>query len=253
MAPQPGAMSPYMRLAQHISRYAVAHRCSWLPKCSGLNATRHRATRRDTRISPSRDQRHARDIAPHGKHDASAHANHDPKQGIGVRPVQYLLQRLPTSRRWRKGTHSDHRNRATMARRFGASFTINTDSDLVTNRAATRDHNACPRLDRRHEQYLGSYLTKGMSTYRCRHLIHNHVASRDHTTRAYPVQGRTVYRIKCEQIDRCRDWRAAWAPVCNAIVAELVGRVAYPTPSSALSPIRVQVLDAVQPRTIAWI
>lgn len=242
-----------MRVAQHISRYAVAHRCSWLPKCSGLNATRHRATRRDTRISPSRDQRHAPDIAPHGKPHASAHANHDPKQGIGVRPVQYLLPRLPASGRWRKGTHSDHRNRATMARRVGANFTTNTDSDLVTNRAATRYHCACPCLDRGHGQYLDSYLTKGMSTYRCHHLIHNHVASRDHATRAYPGQGRALYRTRHEQINTRRDGRAAWAPVCNAIVAELVGRVAYPTTSGAPSPIRAQVLDAVEPRTIAWI
>lgn len=242
-----------MRVAQHISRYAVAHRCSWLPKCSGLNATRHRATRRDTRISPSRDQRDPCDIAPHGKHHPSTRADHDPDRGIGVRPVQYLLPRLPVSRRWRKGSHSDRRDRAAMARHFGANFTAPTDADLVTNRAATRDHDARPCLDHRHGQYLDPYLTQGMSTYRCHHLTHNRAASRDHAMRAYPVQGPGVYRTRREQIDTCRDWRAAWVPVSNAIVTELVGRVAYPTRSGVPPPIRMQALDAAAPQTIAWI
>ena len=140
-----------------------------------------------------------------------------------------------------------------MARHFDANFTAHIDGDLLTNRATTRDRDACPCLDHRHGQYLDSYLTQGLSIYRCHHLIHNHVASRDHATRAYPVQGRAVYRTGREQIDTCRDWRAAWAPVCNAIVTELVGRVAYPTTSGAPSPIRVQVSDAVEPQTIAWI
>lgn len=242
-----------MRVAQHISRYAEAHRCSWLPKCSGLNATRHRATRRDTRISPSRDQRDPRDIALHGKHHPNTHANHDPDRGIGVRPAQYLLPRLPASRPWRKGSHSDRRNRAAMARHFGANSTAHTDDDLVTNRAATRGHDACPCLDHRHGQYLDSYLTQGIHLYRRHHLTQNHLASRDHATRAYRVQGPGVYRTRREQINTRRDERAALARVCNAIVAELVGRVAYPTTSGALSPIMAQVLDAVEPRMIAWI
>ncbi len=242
-----------MRVAQHISRYAVAHRCSWLPKCSDLNATRHHATRRDTRISPSRDQRHPRDIAPHGKHHTSADANHDPNRGIGVRPVQYLLPGLPASRRWRKASHSDRRNRAATAVHLRANFTAHTDADLLTNRAATSDHYARPCLDHRHGQYLDRYLTQGVSTYLHHHLIHNHVASRDHATRAYPVQGRAVYRTRRGQTDTSRDWCAAWAPVWSAIVTELVGRVVYPTASGAPSPIMVRVLDTVEPQTTAWI
>src|SRR5262249_7093060 len=74
-----------------------------------------------------------------------------------------------------------------------------------------------------------------------------------HATRAYRVQGPAVYRTRREQIDTCRDWRAAWAPIFNAIVTELVGRVAYPTRSGAPPPIRMQALDAAEPQTIAWI
>lgn len=239
-----------MRVAQHISRYAVAHRCSWLPKCSGLNATRHRATRRDTRISLSRDQHDPRDNAPDGKHDASAHANHDPKQGIGVRPVRYLLPRLPASRRWSEGSHSDRRNRVSMTRHSGANFTTYTDCDLVTNRSPTRDRDARPCLDRRHGQYLDQYLTQGMSTYRCHHQIQNHVPSRRHSTRAHPVPSRAVYLTQREQTDTARDLHAACAPVCNAIVTELVGRVAYPTTPDAPSAVWMKVLDAVEPQTI---
>lgn len=242
-----------MRVAQHISRYAVAHPCSWLPKCSGLNATRHRATRRDTRFSPSRDQRDPRDIAPHGKHHPSTRANHDPDRGIGVRPVQYVLPRLPVSRQWRKGSHSDRRKWAAMARHLGANLTAHTGDDPVTNHAATRYHDTRPCLDHRHGQYLDTYLTKGMSTYRYHHPAHNHAASRDHATRAYRVQGPATYRTRREQIDICLDWRAAWSPVSNAIVTGPLGRVAYPTMSGAPPPIRVQVLDAVELQTIAWI
>jgi len=246
-------MPPYLRVAHHISLYAKAHRCSWLPKCSGRNATRHRATRRDTRISPSRDQHDSRGIALRGKHHASAHANDNPKRGIGVRPAQYPLPGVPAGRRWGGGTGGDRGYWPTMARYLDASFAAATDCDLSRNRATTRDRDACAYLDRRQGQYLTAYLMQGLRVYRCHRLVHNLVVSRGHARRADRLQGCAAYHAILKQTDTYRHWGAACTPVCNTIVTGVVGRVAYTTAPRVGPLIRVQVPDAVERQMIAWI
>lgn len=246
LAPQPGAMSPYLCVAQHISLNAGAHRCSWLPKCSGLNATRHRATRRDTRISPGRDQHDSRDITLRGKRDAGAHANHNPGRGIGVHSAQYLLPRVRPGRRWGGGTGSDRGYWATMARYFETSFVAAIDRDLLRNLAPTRDRGACTYLDRRHGQYLAAYLTKGLHVYRYQHLVSNPALSRWRARRADRCQDRAAYHAMREQTDTNHNSGATCAPACSAIGADVVGRVAYTTKPRAAPPITVQILDAVE-------
>jgi hypothetical protein len=183
LAPQPGAMPPYLRVAHHISPYAGAHRCSWLPKCSGLSATRHRATRRERRISPSRDQHDLRGIVLRGKQHASAHANDNSKRGMGVRLAQYPLLCVPAGRRWGGGTGDGRGCWPSMARYFDASFGADSDCDLPRNRATTRDRDAGAYLDRRQRQYLAAYLTPGLRVYQCHRLGHYLDMSRGHTAR----------------------------------------------------------------------
>jgi hypothetical protein len=205
LAPQPGTMSPYLCVAQHISLYAQAHCCSWLPKCSGLNATRHRVTRRDTRTSPSRDQHDSRDITLRGKHHASAHANHNPKRGIGVRSAQYLLPRVRPGRRWGGGTGSDRGYWTTMARCFDASFVARTDCDLLRNLVPTRDRCVCPYLDRRQWQYLAAYLMQGLRVYRYQHFVNNPPVSRGRARKADRCQHCAAYHAIREQTDTHHD------------------------------------------------
>jgi hypothetical protein len=246
LAPQPGTMPPYLCVAQHISLYAQAHCCSWLPECSGLNATRHRATRRDTRISPSRDQHDSRGITLRGKHHASAHANRNPKRGIGVRSAQYRLPRVRPGRRWGGGTGSDRSYWTTMARCFDAGFVAGTDRGLLRNLVPTRDRGACTYLYHRQGQYLTAYLIQGLCVYRYQHVVNNPASSRGRARKADRCQDGAAHHAIREQTDTHHDSDAPCTPACSAIVTDVVGRVAYTTTPRAAPLITAQVEDAVE-------
>jgi hypothetical protein len=250
LAPQPGTMLPYLCVAQRISLYAGAHCCSWLPKCSGLNATRHRATRHDTRISPGRDQHDSRDTTLRAKRDAGAHANHNPRRGIRVRSAQYLPPRVRTGRRWGGGIRSDSGYWTTMARCFDARFAAGIDRGLLRNLATTRDRGACTCLDRHQWQYLAAYLMQGLRVYRFQHSDNNHVLSGWHARKADRCQDCAENHAVGEQTDTHHDSGTTCTPACSAIVTNVVGRVAYTTKCRVGAPIATQILNTVVRQTV---
>lgn len=234
-------MSPYLYVAQHISLCAEAHCCSWLPKCSGVNATRHHATRRDTRISPSCDQHGSRDIALRGKRHVASPTNHNPGRGICVRSVRYLLQRGPAGRRRGGGAGGDRGYRITMARCFDACFSPGMDRDVSKNRAVTCDRGVPTYLDHRQIRYLVSYLMQGVCVYRDQDFGDNRAPSREPATVVDRCQYRAPYRAVRWQTDIHHDAGATCMPARSTIVTDVVGRVAYTITSRAVPRIRDQL------------
>ncbi len=243
-------MPPYLCVAQRISLYAGAHCCSWLPKCSGLNTTRHRATRRDTRISPGRDQHDSRDITLRGKRDAGAHANHSPRRGIRLRSAQYLPPRVPAGRRWGGGVGSDSGYWTTMAPCFGARFATGMDRGLFRNLATTRDRGACTGLDHHQWQYLAPYLMRGLRVYRYQHFGSSHVLKGGHARKADRCQNCAVYHAVGEQTDTRHDSSTTCTPACSAIVTDVVGRVACTTTRRVGALMAAQILNTVERQTV---
>jgi hypothetical protein len=250
LAPQPGTMPPYLCVAQRISLYAGAHCCSWLPKCSGLDATRHRATRRDTRISPGRDQHDSRDITLRGKRDAGAHANHNPGRRIRVHPAQYPPPRVPTGRRWGGGVGSDSGYWTKVAACFDARFAAGMGRGLLRNLGTTRDQGALTYLDCRQGQYLVAYLTQGLHVYRYQHFGSNPVLSRWHARKADRCQDCAAYLAGREHTNTHHDLGTTCTPACSAIVADVVGRVAYATTCRVCAPVAAQILNTVERQTV---
>lgn len=253
MAPRPGTISPYSCMAQHVSLYAEKHCCSWLPKCSGVNATRHRATRRDTHISPSRDQHRSRDTTLRGKRHASPPNDHNPRQGVGIGPVLYLAARMPAGSRPGGDTRGGTGCKTTVARCFDASLTAGSRRDLSTNSATTRHQDVGTYLDHRLGQYLAAYLLQGLRIYRPHDVGDNHIPSRRHDTETNSCQHRAAYRSVWEQTNSHHDSTVACRPVWNTIVTDILARVAHTTISRADLPIRTQTMNAVECQAVPGI
>lgn len=226
-------MSPYLCVAQHISLYACAHRCSWLSKCSGLNATRHRATRRDTCISPSRDHHDSQDLSSHGKHCASADTTRNTKRDAGTCTPRCLLRNAPAGLIPAAGSSSRRGYTPTRDQNFDASLTADTVRDPSENSALTSAIDSHTYLAHSLGQYLTAYLEPGLDTYQSNHRCHNHGAGAAAYAAADREQTSSTYSVVYRQTRFVRHGWAACASTCAAIVTKVCGRVAAITGSRA--------------------
>ena len=159
-------MAPDFCVAQRISPSIGARRCPWLPKCSALNATRRRATRRDTRTGANCARHEVRPVTPDGKH-RSAGSDCPSTSRHGVNECRRYACRC--MQRGSSRSHTDDlspsnydRSDAGLSPRTGASAGVR----VRENRGLTSGINTWRHLHRYQPQYLMEYRDRYMCVYR---------------------------------------------------------------------------------------
>lgn len=211
MFASPAAAAPYSCTRQRISRCGEAHSCSWLPKCSGVQATRHCTTRRDR---PATDG-HAR--YRDGRHNGPGKRCERPR-GHGCSHRSAAFHRGTNTRRNpRKGFAADgdvgnsHRSQCPGDDRVFDGSRRSRCARGVANRPVSRPASL--------DQHLGKYLTAYLTRYRAHNLTRNRSdrcpegGARDTSHTCCRGQGQDAHRDKAgrQQTHRSPGWHAACA------------------------------------------
>ena len=225
--PHSGAMTPDFCVAQRISPSIGARRCPWLPKCSAINATRRRATRRDTRIGASRARHEVRPVTSDGKHrSAISDCPSTGRHGVNeCRRYACRCTQRGSSRSHADGLPPGTHDRADsgLLPRTGASVGVR----LRAKCGLTSAGNTFRHLHRYQPQYLTEYLDHNMSVYQGQRIGRHRRTRRVAGVYMHADADTDVRASRCQQT--CTAWCCFLNErrTCNAIVTSTCRRVVF--------------------------
>lgn len=232
-APHSGTMTPDSCVAQHISPSGAASLCPWFPKCSALNPTRRRATRRDTRSVTYRARNMSRPVRPGGKQSGALRnrpsAVRGGAPGRGQSPYRHV----------RPGPWHSCAYGAVASIAAGASvgFVRGTGSysrrPKPPNWTQTSANGMTSYLRGYRDQYLTLYLDRHSAAYRTACLDSDKNNGSGGTWRAYPVEGKHANTWRCRQTSSRLRCAAGDGAGCNTIVIAASRRVVFATDADA--------------------